>query len=102
MNLRNNATNARINEPSFIFGLTNLRVQVYEICVFGIPNLRINEPYRSDKELLPKNDMPQHLSQSKGAHKYKSRPEAVKWESHFIITPINHGIIPLFLKSEHV
>ena len=37
MNLWNNATkkiNVRINEPYFIFGLTNL--QVYEMCVFGI------------------------------------------------------------------
>ena len=33
-NLRINATNVRINEPYFIFGLTNL--QVYEMCVFGI------------------------------------------------------------------
>ena len=43
MNLRNNATNVRINEPYFIFGLTNL--QVYKICVFGITNLRNNEPH---------------------------------------------------------
>ena len=35
--------NVRINEPYFIFGLTNL--QVYEICVFGITNLRNNEPH---------------------------------------------------------
>ena len=42
MNLRNNATNVRINKPDFIFRLTNL--QVYKICVFGITNLRINEP----------------------------------------------------------
>ena len=40
-NLRNNATNVRINEPYFIFGLTNL--QVYKICVFGITNLRNDE-----------------------------------------------------------
>ena len=38
MNLRNNATNVRINEPHFIFRLTNL--QVYKICVF----IRNNEP----------------------------------------------------------
>ena len=43
-NLRNNATNVRIKEPYFIFGLTNL--QVYKICVFGITNLRNNEPHR--------------------------------------------------------
>ena len=45
MNIRNNATNVRINEPYiyFIFGLTNL--QVYEICVFGITNPRNNEPH---------------------------------------------------------
>ena len=42
MNLLNNATNVRINEPYFIFGLTNL--QLYEICVFGITSLRNNEP----------------------------------------------------------
>ena len=42
-NLRNNATNVRINEPYFIFGLTNLHV--YDICVFVITNLRNNEPH---------------------------------------------------------
>ena len=34
MNLRNNAANVCINQPYFIFGLTNL--QIYEMCVFGI------------------------------------------------------------------
>ena len=51
MNLRNNATNVWINEPYFIFGLTNLHV--YEICVFeitnlGITNLRNNEPRNNE------------------------------------------------------
>ena len=34
MNMQTNTTNVRINEPYFIFGLTNL--QVYKICVFVI------------------------------------------------------------------
>ena len=45
MNLWNNAINVGINEPYFIFGLTNL--QVYEMCVLGITNLRNNEPHPS-------------------------------------------------------
>ena len=32
MDLRNNASNVRINEPFFIFGLTNLLIQ--ETCMF--------------------------------------------------------------------
>ena len=35
--------NDRINELYFIFGLKNL--QVYKFCVFGITNLRNNEPH---------------------------------------------------------
>ena len=42
-NIRNNATSVRINEHYLIFGLMDF--QVYEMCEFGIKNLRNNEPH---------------------------------------------------------